>query len=101
MASGEQGIYLSSDAGRRWRSLRAGSALLAWPGADRLYAVASDGSIVRSGNVGASWRRVGNLGGQPAAFEGESAETLYVALHDGTIKRSTDGGGSWSVCSTP
>jgi photosystem II stability/assembly factor-like uncharacterized protein len=101
VASGEQGIYLSSDAGRRWRSLRAGSALLAWPAADRLYAVASDGSVARSGDAGAGWRRVGNVGGEPAAFEGEGADALYVALHDGTIKRSTDGGASWSVRSTP
>jgi photosystem II stability/assembly factor-like uncharacterized protein len=69
-ASWEQGIYVSSDAGRRWRSLRAGSALLAWPAADRLYAVASDGSVAGSRDTGAGWRRVGNVGGEPATFEG-------------------------------
>jgi hypothetical protein len=100
VAAGRQGMYLSSDAARSWRSLRAGPALLAWPTADRLYAVEADGTVARSQDAGGGWRRVGNVGGEPAAFEGD-ADALYVALHDGTIKRSTDGGASWSVRSTP
>src|SRR5918992_1138649 len=100
VASGEQGLYLSSDAGRGWRPLDGGPALLAWPAGGPLFAVAFDGSVARSGDVGRSWRQVGQIGGEPAAFEGEGGE-LYVALHDGTIKRSVDGGASWSVRSTP
>jgi hypothetical protein len=49
---------------------------------------------------GKRWRRIGEVGGQPAAFEAE-AEFLYVALHDGTIKRSRDGGRTWVVRSRP
>jgi hypothetical protein len=101
VASGEQGLYLSSDAGRGWRPLGAGPALLAWPADGRLFAVALDGSVARSGDAGRSWRQVGQIGGEPAAFEGAYGEDLYVALHDGTIKRSADGGASWSVRSTP
>jgi hypothetical protein len=43
---------------------------------------------------------VGEVGGEPAAFEAED-DGLYVALHDGTVKRSTNGGRSWTVRSRP
>jgi hypothetical protein len=46
-------------------------------------------------------RRLGEIGGQPAAFLAQGVRELYVALHDGTIKRSTDGGATWVVRSTP
>jgi hypothetical protein len=101
VAAGEQGIYESSDAGRRWRPLDGGPALLAWPAAGRLFAVGFDGTVARSGDGGRSWRQVGQVDGEPAAFEGAEAGDLYLALHDGTIKRSTDGGASWSVRSKP
>jgi hypothetical protein len=101
VASGEQGLYLSTDAGRGWRPLDGGPALLAWPSGGQLFAVAFDGSVARSGDAGRSWREVGQVGGEPAAFEGADGGDLYAALHDGTIKRSPDGGASWSVRSTP
>jgi photosystem II stability/assembly factor-like uncharacterized protein len=99
--SGEQGLYVSSDAGGGWRPLDGAASLLAWPAAGGLFAVALDGTVARSADAGRSWRRLGNVGGQPAAFEGQSGDELYVALHDGTVKRSSDGGASWSVRSTP
>jgi hypothetical protein len=101
VASGEQGLYLSGDGGGGWRPLGGGPALLAWPAADGLYAMAFDGSVARSADAGQTWREVGRVGGEPAAIEGTDAGELYVALHDGTIKRSADGGASWSVRSTP
>jgi hypothetical protein len=101
VASGEQGLYLSSDAGRGWRPLDGGPALLAWPTGGRLFAVAFDGGVARSGDAGRSWSEVGEVGAEPAAFEGADGGDLYVALHDGTIKHSADGGVSWSVRSTP
>jgi hypothetical protein len=73
--------------------------MLSWPEAQGLVGVSADGTVARSED-GATWQRVGDVGGQPAAFDGASAEELYVALHDGTIKRSTEAG-SWSVGSTP
>lgn len=101
VVSGEEGLYLSSDAGAGWRSLDGAAALLGWPAPSRLFAVAGDGTVSLSGDGGRSWREVGNVGGQPAAFESESADELYVALHDGTVKRSSDGSASWSVRLTP
>jgi hypothetical protein len=101
VASGEQGLYLSTDAGRGWRPLDGGPALLAWPTGGQLFAVAFDGSVARSSDAGRSWREVGRVGGEPAAFDGADGGDLYAALHDGTIKRSADGGASWSVRATP
>jgi hypothetical protein len=57
--------------------------------------------VLRSDEPGAPWRKVGEIGGQPAAFETGGPDELYVALHDGTVKRSTDGGASWSVRTRP
>jgi hypothetical protein len=101
VASGEEGLYLSSDAGGGWRPIDGSAALIGWPSADRLFAVAGDGTVRLSGDGGRSWRELGNVGGQPAAFESESADELYVAFHDGTVKQSNDGGASWSVRLTP
>lgn len=100
LASGEQGLYVSGDAGRRWRSLDARVGLLAWPSARAAYLVTLDGRVSRSADIGASWDHVGDVGGPPSAFE-SARDELYIALHDGTIKQSTDGGRSWSVRSRP
>ena len=99
--SGERRLYLSSDGGRRWRQLAGKASLLAWPAPGRLFAVRPDGTVARSRDGGRSWRELGEVGGQPAAFEAEGPSELYVALHDGTIKRSTDAGASWSLRSKP
>ena len=95
VASGEGGVFSSSDAGRRWRpQSRDMAGLLAW--ADALYLVDGQGQVHRSDSAGRRWANVGAIGGQPAAFASAGRE-LYVALHDGTVKRSTDGGRSWRV----
>ena len=95
VASGEGGLFTSSDAGRRWRPLgRDRAGLLVW--ADALYLVDGRGKVQRSADAGRVWARVGAVGGQPAAFASSGRE-LYVALHDGTVKRSTDGGRSWRL----
>lgn len=101
IASGEKGLYLSTDAGRRWRPLGGEPALLAWPVPERLYAAGFDGRVSRSAGAGQSWQERGDAGGEPAAFEAADAKELYLALHDGTVKRSSDGGASWTVRSRP
>jgi hypothetical protein len=101
IASGGEGLYLSTDAGRRWRPLDGEPGLLTWPAPKRLYAASFDGRVSRSGDPGRSWQEVGEAGGEPAAFEAARAQELYLALHDGTIKGSTDGGASWSVRAKP
>jgi hypothetical protein len=101
VASGEQALYVSRDEGRRWRRIARAGGLLAWPKPSRMYLIAADGRVTRSDGIGKAWREVGDLGGQPAAFESESESELYAALHDGTVKRSADGGESWGVRSRP
>jgi hypothetical protein len=99
--AGERRLYISSDEGRRWRSMRGYPGLLAWPASNRLYLIRADGGVSVSPNSGKSWRKVGELGGRPAAFEAEGPNELYAALHDGTVQHSTDGGELWKVRSRP
>lgn len=101
VAAGEGGLYESANEGRTWRRLRLGIGLLAWPTSQRLYLIDAEGSVQRSADQGGRWTRIGNAGGQPAAFLAQTEQKLYVALHDGTIKQSRDGGRTWSVRSTP
>jgi photosystem II stability/assembly factor-like uncharacterized protein len=100
VASGEDGLHASTDAGRGWRPLGSTPGMLAWPEADELFLVRFDGSVARSSDAGRSWYSVGAVDGQPAAFESADGE-LYVPLHDGTVLRSRDGGRSWQVRSRP
>jgi len=100
VASGEEALYTSKDAGRGWRPIGEGSGLLAWPKPDALFVARLDGMVARSADAGLSWQELSSVESRPAAFESASGG-LYVALHDGTIKRSGDGGRSWSVRATP
>lgn len=100
MATGERGVYLSGDAGRRWRSISREAGFVAWPRPAAAYLVTLDGRVRSSVDAGVSWQPVGDTGGRPAAFESGGSD-LYVALHNGTIKRSKDGGRSWSVRTRP
>ena len=100
MASGSARLYLSENAGRRWQQIEGPAGLLAW--SDRAITVIDDHGAVHSAQEPNSpHRRVGDIGGQPAALESGPEDELYVALHDGTIKRSDDGGRSWTVRSRP
>jgi hypothetical protein len=98
VASGEDRVYVSTDAGRGWRQFGADPGLLTWT-RRALCRVGGSGDISCSSDGGARWR-VGAVGGQPAAFDGAGDE-LFVALHNGTIKRSTDGGETWVVRARP
>jgi photosystem II stability/assembly factor-like uncharacterized protein len=101
LAAGPRGLFASRDGGRSWSPLSGASGMLAWPASERLYRARADGTIDVSSDAGRTWSRVGNVGGQPGAFEAVGAQDLYVALHDGTVKHSTDGGRSWTVRNQP
>lgn len=100
VASGERGIYSSTDAGGRWRPLAGEPGLLAWTAPDALFLVRPDGSVSRSSDGGLSWQPAGETGGRPAAFDNDGGD-LYVALHDGRVERSSDGGRTWALRSAP
>lgn len=97
---GDDRLYASNDAGNGWRPLPANTGLLAWTKSGPLFLADGGGVISESRDDGQSWDEVGEIGGQPAAFE-SAGDHLYAALHDGTIKQSTDGGRSWTVRSRP
>lgn len=97
----ERGLIASVDGGRSWRTHGGKVGLLAWPNHAQLLLVDGAGQVHASHDAGESWRAVGTIGGQPAAFHAQTAKELYVALHDGTVKRSADGGRSWAVRSAP
>jgi hypothetical protein len=101
VGAGKGGLYRSADEGRTWKRLNNAVGLLAWPAARRLYLVDGDGRVSVSRDTGVSWRRMGDIGGQPAAFLAQGTQTLYAALHDGTVKRTDDGGRTWVVRSRP
>jgi hypothetical protein len=100
VASGERGLYASTDAGQGWRPLGDDAGLVAWSEASTLFLVRLDGGVAQSNDGGLTWEDAGQIGGQPAAFENVGKE-LYVALHDGPIKRSDDGGQRWVVRARP
>jgi hypothetical protein len=97
VASAEDGLHVSRDAGAGWRPLDAERAgLLAWPAPDALYVVDGAGVVHRSRDAGRSWEQVGEVGGQPAALAVHGS-SLYVALHTNAVKVSRDGGRTWDV----
>jgi hypothetical protein len=101
VAATEAGLFVSADAGRRWRPLSNELAgLLAWQDTGRLFLVDGAGAILVSDDAGRSWEATGTIGGQPAAFVAHDDE-LYAALGDGSVKRSSDGGRSWSLRVAP
>ncbi|MBA2332454.1 MAG: exo-alpha-sialidase [Actinobacteria bacterium] len=94
-------LYRTSDAGRSWSVIGDEGGYLAWPRPDRLFQLTGAGHVQLSRNSGATWRPLGSVGGEPAAFLAVSATELYAALHDGTIKVSRDAGRNWSIRSRP
>jgi hypothetical protein len=96
IAAGGAGVMATRD-GSSWTRLPVAADLLAWPAADALYGVASDGAVSVSPDGGRSWRRVGSAGGAPAALTAVDRDTLIVALHDGRLTSSADGGASWTA----
>jgi hypothetical protein len=101
LAAASRGLFASRNGGRTWSPLPGASGMLAWPAPDRIYRVRGDGTVEASRGPSGAWSHIGEVDGQPAAFEAVAEHDLYVALHDGTVKHSTDGGRSWTVRSRP
>lgn len=101
VVSSPSALRRSEDGGRRWQRLRGAPGLVAWPQAQRLYAVGAGGVVRLSSDGGGRWREVGQVGGEPTALHGTPRGELLVALEGGVIKRSVDEGRSWTVRSRP
>lgn len=87
----QDGPVRSTDGGRTLTPIAGAPmlAFLAWT-ADALYAVAPDGSVQTSTDSGATWNKVAQLQGIPAALAADGHNV--VALAGSTIWQSTDGG---------
>jgi hypothetical protein len=97
VAAAEDGLFVSRDAGQRWRPLGVRhTGLLAWPAPDELILVDGDGDVHRSADGGRRFERVGETGGQPAALAAHGSD-LYVALHSNEVKLSRDRGRTWEL----
>jgi hypothetical protein len=102
VAATEEGLFSSSDTGRRWRPVQSDVAgLLAWPAADALYLVDATGTVSRSRDGGGSFTAAGSTGGPPEALLATDVEELYAAVHGGGVVASSDGGASWRTRAAP
>jgi len=96
VATADDGLYQSPDGGATWRRTGSARGLLAWPDGDRLYVAAPDGTLRRSADAGASFMRVGRIGGEPTALAAAGPQQLVAAVEGPAIMRSGDGGATWS-----
>ena len=94
----DEGLFVSSDRGARWRRIRRSTGYLAWSPTDarRLYMAGLDGRVSTSEDGGRSWEPRGRVPGTPTAAAIHE-ETLYLAVDDEAIWRSVDGGRQWSL----
>lgn len=102
VASGQSGLYRSTDGGRSWAPAGGGvSGYLAWPAPQRLYVATLDGAFLTATSSRGPWRGRAQLAAPVSALHAAGAAELFAALHDGTILHSVDGGASWDVRATP
>jgi hypothetical protein len=94
VALGEQRGYVSDDAGRTWRPIPISGGLVTWTPELGVVAVDHGGVVRRAEDPVAEWREVGEIGGEPAAFDAAGDE-LLAATHDGRIVASRTAGESW------
>ena len=90
------GLYGTTNGGRRWGLVSRQLGFLAWPSPTRLYLVDASGTVF-AGEDGVRWEPIATLGAAPVAFTARSARELFVAVDDGTIRTSRDSGRTWQV----
>ena len=101
VASTDQGILASRDAGATWRPAGdAAPGLLAWSRGGTLLRIEADGAITASSDGSRSWRRRGALQAQPAAISADG-DRVHVADVEGRIFESGNGGRTWSLRAEP
>jgi hypothetical protein len=101
VASGQDALYASANAGQSWESIPGEPGLLSWPDDGDLYLLSAAGRLSAAEEAGAGWDQRGEVGGEPAAFEAGDPQRLFAALHDGAIVESEDGGATWTQRTSP
>lgn len=98
LATTEQGLARSSDAGRSFAIVRGAPVLvvLAWPAEQTLFGIAPDGTVHLSTNGGTTWQARGRLDGPPEAITAVNATTVYAATKTG-IYASANGGKTFTL----
>ena len=90
------GTLLSDDGGRTWRTLAAAPPLAAVASDNkRVVGLATDGSILVSGDFGSTWERRGVIGAPGEALVAAEGDTIYAAGTGAGIFVSADGGLNW------
>lgn len=94
----EQGLLMSTDAGRSWRQgLAEGVMGIALNPQNSKLGLATGSGIFRSTTGGESWEQVLRLpeGGGPVTWAPSDPRVAYVVGFDRTLYRSADGGRTW------
>jgi hypothetical protein len=97
LATTQQGLHRSTDAGRTWTRTGASEPLLLldWEQIDRLWGVTTNGELLRSSDSGTTWSTAGNLPGRPTAFAANGND-LYASMREQAIFHSSDAGATWN-----
>lgn len=101
VASGARRLFLSRDGGRRWRPLRSGPGILAWPRDGALYRADPSGVLSVATAPTAKFGSLGDFGLTPTAFASAPDGSFYVAGEQDEILASGDNGRSWSEIAAP
>ena len=103
VASGEEQLFKTEDAGKRWRQIDLGTGIrLEWPEGGPIIRAEKDGTVSTSDDRGTTWTKAGEVPGEPYKFEStDDPQHLYLALSDGTIVETEDGGKTWNEAFRP
>jgi photosystem II stability/assembly factor-like uncharacterized protein len=102
IASTEDQVFRSENEGSTWRGITSGRGVrLVWPARDALVRADRDGTVMVSRDRGRTFKRVGEVPGEPYKFKALDARRLLLALSDGTIMRTDDGGVTWTTAFAP
>lgn len=100
VAAAEDGLHVSVNGGRGWRLLSPDvTGLLAWDG--DLVLADAEGVVHSSDDEGRSWKRIGDIGGRPAALAPGGENELLAATHENIVKASRDDGRTWRPRTAP
>jgi photosystem II stability/assembly factor-like uncharacterized protein len=96
LISTENQVFKSQDEGKGWRPVEeVQRARFAWLPGGELFRATEDRAWEQSTDRGQTWRRVGELPGEPWKIKAIDPQRFFVALADGSIASTTDGGRSW------